>query len=87
VSTLDDRIKEFFEDMSSDVVEERVAEYCIREVHGGRKLMDVIQDPYVKNRLNEEKVNAVLLENPEVIEAMEMEIAETFRPPEVGFSG
>ena len=86
MSTLEDRIREFFEDMSSDVIEERVAEYCIREVHSGRKLMDVIQDPYVKNRLNEEKINAVLLENPEVIEAMEQEIAATFRPPEIGFA-
>jgi hypothetical protein len=84
-SSVNDRIKRFFEDLAADPVEERVVEYVIREVHNGRRLMEVIQDPYVKNRLSEEKVQAVL-ENPEVMDALEDEIHSAFQTPDIGFS-
>ena len=57
----------------------------IREVHNGRRLMEVIDDPYVRNRLNDEK-RAEVLENPEVIEALEEEIRTAFQAPDFGFS-
>ena len=47
----------------------------------GATLMEVINDPYVKNRLNPEKVDK-MLQNPEIVEALEQEIAESFRVPE-----
>jgi len=83
--TVNDRIKMFFQDMATDVVEERVIEYVIREVHNGRRLMEVIDDPYVRNRLNEQK-RIEVFENPEVVDALEEEIRQSMTPPELGFS-
>jgi hypothetical protein len=84
-SSINERIKQFFQDMATDPVEERVIEYVIREVHNGRRLMEVVNDPFVKNRLSEEKVQAVF-ENPEVVDALEEEIQSAFRTPDIGFS-
>jgi hypothetical protein len=84
-SSINERIKQFFQDLATDPVEERVIEYVIREVHNGRRLMEVIEDPYVKNRLSEEKIQAVF-ENPEVIDAMEHEIQSAFQTPDIGFT-
>ena len=84
-SSINERLKQFLEDLTTDPVEERVVEYLIREVHNGRTLMDAINDPYVRNRLNEEKREA-LLQNPEVIQALEQEIQSAFRAPDIGYS-
>ena len=84
-SSINDRIKQFFQDLAADPVEERVIEYVIREVHNGRRLMEVIKDPFVKNRLSEEKVGAIL-ENSEVVDALEAEIKSAFQTPDIGFS-
>jgi len=83
--SINERIKQFFEDLASDPVEERVVEYVIREVNNGRRLMEVINDPYVRNRLSDEKRDHIL-ENPEVVDALEHEIHSAFEPPEIGFS-
>jgi hypothetical protein len=82
---MNERIRQFFEQLANDPVEERVVEYVVREVHNGRRLMDVMADPYVKNRLNDEKADAIL-ENPEVIDALESEIKNAFQMPDIGFS-
>jgi len=82
VSTINERINSFFHDMATDVVEERVAEYIIREVHNGRSLMEVIEDPYVRNRVNEAK-RAEILENPEILDAFEEEIRATMTSPDL----
>ena len=84
-SSINERLKQFFADISSDPVEERVIEYVIREVHNGRKLMEVMNDPYVRNRLSDAKRDSVL-ENAEVIEALEEEIHSAFQAPDIGFS-
>ena len=60
-----EKVQAFMDELALDVVEERIVEYVIREVRNGRKLADVLNDPYVKNRLNEQKL-AHVLENPEV---------------------
>jgi hypothetical protein len=83
--SINDRLKQFFEDLAADPVEERVVEYVIREVHNGRSLMDVINDPYVRNRLSDEKREEIL-QNPEVIEALELEIQSAFKAPDLGYS-
>ena len=44
-SSINERMKQFFEDLTADPVEERVVEYVIREVHNGRRLMEVIERP------------------------------------------
>jgi hypothetical protein len=46
--------------------------------------MEVIDDPYVKNRLSEEKVESVL-QSPEVVQALEEEIQTSMKAPDVGF--
>jgi len=78
-----DKIHEFLNEISVDGVEERVVEYVIREVRSGRKLTDALDDPYVKNRLSEERLIKVL-ENPEVLSALEVQIAESFKSQEFG---
>jgi hypothetical protein len=83
--SINDRLKQFFEDLAADPVEERVVEYVIREVHNGRSLMDAINDPYVRNRLSDEKREEIL-QNPEVIEALELEIQSAFQAPDLGYS-
>jgi hypothetical protein len=84
-SSINERIKQFFEDLATDPVEERVVEYVVREVHNGRRLMEVIEDPFVKNRLSHEKVESIL-QNPEVVDALESEIHSAFQAPNIGFS-
>ena len=79
-----EKVQAFMNELATDAVEERVVEYVIREVGNGRPLGDVLKDPYVKNRLSDEKLSKVL-ESPEVIEALEKQIAETFRRKEIDF--
>jgi hypothetical protein len=84
-SSINQRIKQLFEDLTSDPVEERVAEYVIREVNNGRGLLEVIDDPYVRNRLSDEK-REELLQHPEVLDALEKEIQSAFQAPDIGYS-
>jgi hypothetical protein len=84
-SSINQRIKQLFEDLTSDPVEERVVEYVIREVNNGRGLIEVIDDPYVRNRLSDEK-REELLQRPEVLDALESEIQAAFKAPDIGYS-
>lgn len=84
MATVAEKIQEFLNDIAIDAVEERVVEYVIREVHNGRKLTEALQDPYVKNRLSEERL-AKVLENPDVASALEEQIAQSFKTREFGF--
>jgi ribosomal protein L17 len=83
--SISDKLREFMDDLATDAVEERVIEYVIREVHNGRRLSEALADPYVKNRLSEERL-AHVLENPEVVEALEEQIAASFEKREFGFA-
>ena len=60
-------------------------EYTIREVNGGRRLSEVLKDPFVRNRLSAERVDHVL-ENPEVLAALEEQISASFQKRDFGFS-
>ncbi len=84
MATVAEKIQAFLNDLAVDVIEERVVEYVIREVQNGRKLADALNDPYVKNRLSEEKL-ARVLETPEVSAALEEQIAQSFKKREFGF--
>ena len=55
--------------------EDRVASYVIREHERGRRLDEILQDPYVRNRTTESE-RARLLERPEVIEALGRGVVE-----------
>lgn len=85
MATVAEKIQVFLNDLANDVIEERVVEYVIREVHNGRKLTDALKDPYVKNRLSDEKLAGVL-ENPGIAFALEEQIAQSFKTREFGFS-
>lgn len=55
--------------------EERVAAYLIREHDRGRTLDDILDDPYVLNRLSSLEI-ARLLDRPDVIKAIGDDMAE-----------
>lgn len=68
-----EKVTNMFSGMFDDVVEERVVEFIVREIGSGRALLEVLDDPYVRNRVSEAR-RSELLENPEVLEAFEAEI-------------
>jgi hypothetical protein len=49
--------------------EERLAAYVIREHDRGRRLSEILEDPYLRNRATEHEL-ARLLDRPEVIQAL-----------------
>jgi hypothetical protein len=49
--------------------EERVSAYVIREHERGRTLQEILEDPYVRNRLSPAQ-QARLLDRPEIIRAI-----------------
>jgi hypothetical protein len=58
--------------------EERVAAYVIREHERGRALDDVLDDPYVRNRLTPQQVSR-LLDRPDIIRAVGDDTVEAAR--------
>ncbi len=82
--TIAERVKALLDELATDEAEQRVVEYVIREVNNGRRLSEVLQDPYVRNRLSDERVQHVM-ENPEVVIALEEQISESFQKREFGF--
>jgi hypothetical protein len=58
--------------------EERVAVYLIREHDRGRTLDDILDDPYVRNRLSPHEI-ARLLDRPDVIKAIGDDMAEAVK--------
>jgi predicted transcriptional regulator len=86
MNSIVDKVKEFLDDLAVDAVEERVVEYVTKELQNGRTLTEAINDPYVKNRLNEERV-AKVFENPEILEALEAQISSFFKKSEFDLLG
>ena len=84
-SALHKSIRKLIEDMGSDIIEERAVNYVIREIHNGRSLSAVLNDSYIKNRLDEEKMDHVL-ENEEVVKAVEEEISTAFKNKDFKFT-
>ena len=57
--------------------DDRIAAYIIREHERGRRLSEVVEDPYIRNRATEREL-ARLLERPEVVAALgRAAVAET----------
>lgn len=84
-SKMTDSIRKFLQELADNPLEDRIVEYVVREVRNGRKLSDALADPYVRNRLSEERVGRVL-ENPEVIAAIEEQISKSFQKRDFGFT-
>jgi hypothetical protein len=77
-------VRKFLEDLSEDVAEERVVHYVIREVGSGRRVSEVLKDPFVRNRLSEQRIGHVL-ENPHVLEAVERDIVASYETKDFHF--
>jgi hypothetical protein len=74
-----DAIKGAFSFLSSrSQSEERVTQYLLREHHRGRPVAEILEDPYVTNRLNPEQVKRIL-DRPEVIHALGNDVAAEAR--------
>lgn len=71
-------VRKLLEDVSLEVVEERVISYIVRELHHGRKISDILADPYVRNRVNEDRLNEIL-ETPDILKAVEEELNRAFK--------
>ena len=85
MTTIAERVKALLDEMSTDEAEQRVVEYVLREVKNGRRLTEVFHDPYVRNRLSDERLQKVI-ENPDVVEALETQIVESFEQRDFGFA-
>jgi hypothetical protein len=67
-------LRSFFANLFASVFarrskDERIAAYIIREHGRGRRLGEILEDPYIRNRATEREV-ARLLERPEVVDAL-----------------
>jgi hypothetical protein len=77
-----------FKDMFSflfqrSTTEERVAQYVVREHDRGRPLSEILEDKYVVNRLPSKEQRDRLLDRPEVVHAVGVEVVEATKaaPP------
>jgi hypothetical protein len=59
--------------------EELVAEHIVREHRRGRSLADILDDPYITNRLTPEQIKRVL-DQPEVVRAIGDDVVAAHRP-------
>lgn len=67
-------VRSLFEDLNVDVKEERLIRFILNELQKGRSFDQVMADPYVVNRTNEED-RARMLENPAILEGIEDRLA------------
>ena len=58
--------------------EERVAAYVVREHERGRDLAEILDDPYVRNRLTPQQTSR-LLDRPEIVRAIGDDTIEATR--------
>jgi hypothetical protein len=63
---------------TASAAEDRVAAYVVREHGRGRTLDDILDDPYVVNRVSQQDL-ARVLERPEVVRAIGDDIAAATR--------
>lgn len=84
-SKMTESIRKFLQELADNPLEDRIVEYVVREVRNGRKLADALADPYVRNRLSDERVQRVL-ENPEIVAVIEQQISLSFQKRDFGFT-
>ena len=70
-------IQKRFRDLSVDVREERAIRYIIRQVRLGRRIDDIMNDPYIVSHTSA-GVRETLLQHPSVLRAIEEEIRAQF---------
>ena len=82
--TIADRLRTMLEEMSTDPVEEIVIDYIGRELRNGRKLTEILDDPYVRNRLSDERISKIM-DDPTIAEAVDQAVRESFAKRDIGF--
>jgi gamma-glutamyltranspeptidase len=70
-------IQHLFEDMGVEVAEERVLQFIVQEIHSGKSVEEAMHEPYVENNTSPEW-RRLVLERPEIIQAVEAEMEKTF---------
>lgn len=73
-------IQHLFEDMGIGVVEERVIQFIVQDIHSGKTLEQALSEPYVVNNTSPQWRREVL-ERPEIIKAVEEELEKAFGNP------
>ena len=73
----ENRVRDFLNSFGDDPVEDRVCDFVVTEIGKGRQVADILEDPYVRNRMTEERRQA-LLQNCDVVDAVEDEIIAAF---------
>ena len=58
--------------------EDRIAAYIIREHDGGKAIDDILDDPYIRNRMTAQEV-ARVIERPDVLHAIGDDMVEAAR--------
>ena len=70
-------IEDRFHDLSVDVREERLVRYITHQVDQGRRVTDIVNDPYVVRHFDE-VARSRILENPVVIKSIEESLRRQF---------
>jgi hypothetical protein len=70
-------VRDRFHDLSANVRDERLIRYIEKQVSLGRKIDDIFADEYLVNLANETK-RAELLQNPQVIKAVQESVKSEF---------
>jgi len=70
-------VRKALEEVSLNVMEERVIHYVVKELHAGRRLSSILQDAYVKNRVDEDRLNHILAD-PDILRAVDEELNKAF---------
>lgn len=77
-SKISEIIYRIFKEAGSNIVEERVVDYIVNELRGGRQLSEVLTDPYVESRISREHLIHVL-EHKEVLVEFEAQLKESLK--------
>lgn len=70
---VNESVHNFMTSLFEDPIEERVVEYIVRQIESGRSLFEALEDPYVRNRIPEER-RVSLLSDSAVLDSFEKEL-------------
>lgn len=72
-----DQFKSFVESFNDNNIEDTVVDYILKQIDEGKILSDILDSPFVKNRLNESQRDQIL-NNPDIAQATLEEVKEVF---------
>ncbi len=70
-------IENLFKEAGENITEDRAVDYIVRELQGGRKLNDILDDDYIKNRIHGDHI-AHVLQNKALTQEFDRILKETF---------